>query len=229
MNYLDLFSGIGGFRLGLESAGMVFDYEAHSEIDKAANSIYMKHFPKSEDLGDVRTIQTERLPAIDIITFGFPCQDLSVAGKRRGLDGSRSGLFYEAIRIIQGCRPKTFIFENVKGLLSINNGRDFETVLRTITDIGLYDCEWQLLNTKWFLPQNRERIYFVGHLRGQGGFKVFPIGESCKISDGEKSRVSYCLDANYYKGVAKQARTMIQVKETKGNSQGARIYNPERF
>ncbi len=115
---------------------------------------------------------------IDLITFGFPCQDLSIAGKRAGLDGNRSGLFFEAIRLIKEIKPACFIFENVKGLITNNNGKDFIRCLQEISNIGLYDCEWQLVNTSWFLPQNRERIYFIGHSREKSRLKVFPFRES---------------------------------------------------
>lgn len=175
MNYLDLFSGVGGFHYGLEQAGFEFEWAGFCEIDKYAKQIYQGHFPDSEDLGDVRTIRLDRLPKIDIVTFGFPCQDLSVAGKRAGLSGERSGLFFEAMRIIKTTKPDVFIFENVKGLLSSGEGRDFAEVLRTIADLGLYECEWQLLNTAEFLPHNRERVFFVGHLAGRSRPKVFPI------------------------------------------------------
>ena len=188
MNYLDLFSGVGGFHLGLLQAGFKFDWTGHSEIDKYAKQIYQKHFPGSEDLGDVKEIRIQSdtgangyvrtIPSrINLITFGFPCQDLSIAGKRRGLKGKRSGLFNEAMRIVRATKPGYFIFENVKGLFSSNEGRDFEYILREIADSG-YDGGWQLLNTRWFLPQNRERIYFVGHLRGERRPEVFPIGEA---------------------------------------------------
>lgn len=202
MNYLDLFSGIGGFHLGLLQAGFKFEWTGFSEIDKYAKQIYQGHFPESEDLGNVRTLRTrkliQRIGHIDLITFGFPCQDLSVAGKRAGLSGKRSGLFFEAMRIIKATKPKVFIFENVKGLLSSNEGRDFATVLRTITDIGLYECEWQLLNTRWFLPQNRERLYFIGHLAGASRPKVFPIGEDGSIltnplSETQGKRERICI------------------------------------
>lgn len=190
-NYLDLFSGIGGFHLGLKYAGFKFGWTGHSETDKYAEQVYHKHFPKSECLGDVRTIRTDRLPErISFLTFGFPCQDISIAGKRGGLGASRSGLFFEAMRIISECKPEIFIFENVKGLFSSSEGRDFEIILRTIADIGLYDCEWQLLNTCWFLPQNRERIYFIGHLRGKSESKVFPIGEGSQGKTGTQTETS---------------------------------------
>ena len=166
MNYLDLFSGCGGFRLGLQEAGFTFKWEGHSEIDKYANQVYAKHFPESEALGDIKLIRPEDLPGIDLITFGFPCQDLSIAGKRGGLEASRSGLFYEAMRIVRATKPDYFIFENVKGLFSSRGGLDWLNVLREVADAG-YDGQWQLLNTRWFLPQNRERVYFVGYPRGR--------------------------------------------------------------
>ena len=199
MNYLDLFSGIGGFHKGLEEAGFKFDWTGHSEIDKYAKQIYQKHFSESEDLGDVTNINVSELPEIDLITFGFPCQDLSIAGKRGGLEASRSGLFYKAVSIIEATKPSYFIFENVKGLFSSNNGKDFLSVLGAIADIG-YDGQWQLLNTRWFLPQNRERIYFVGYPRGTGGRQIFPIGESGEFTDNKQgnnaeSNIASCLQS----------------------------------
>lgn len=180
MNYLDLFSGIGGFSLGFQQAGWKFDKHYFSEIDKHATKIYKKHFPNAVELGDIKGIRGETLGKIDLITFGFPCQDLSIAGKRAGLGGSRSGLFFEAVRLVRECKPSIFIFENAAGLLTSNEGQDFEIVLREIADTRLYECEWQLLNTSWFLPQNRERVYFIGHLGGTGGCKIFPIGETSR-------------------------------------------------
>lgn len=182
--HIDLFSGIGGFALGFQKAGLNIVEHFFSEIDKNAINIYKNRFPKAKELGDVTTIRDlsdlRRACAgkIVIITFGFPCQDLSVAGKGAGLAGARSGLFFEAIRIVKELNPQYFIFENVKGLLTNNRGTDFVRCLREIADIGLYDCEWQLVNTSWFLPQNRERVYFVGHLRGKSAPKIFPIQES---------------------------------------------------
>ena len=178
MVYLDLFSGIGGFSLGFQRAGWHFDKHYFSEINPYAIKIYQRHFPDAIPLGSITGIKPEELGQVDLITFGFPCQDLSIAGKRAGLEGSRSGLFFEATRLIRFLKPSIFVFENVEGLLTSNDGKDFEVVLREIADIGLYECEWQLLNTSWFLPQNRERVYFIGHLGERGGRKVFPIGEN---------------------------------------------------
>ena len=175
INYLDLFSGINGFALGIIQAGIKLNKHYFSEIDKYATQITKRHFPNAIELGDINGIKPETLGKIDLITFGFPCQDLSIAGKRAGLGGARSGLFFKAMWLVEQLLPSVFIFENVKGLLTSNEGKDFEIVLRTIADIGLYECEWQLVNTSWVLPQNRERIYFIGHLREKSRHKIFPI------------------------------------------------------
>ena len=174
INLLELFSGVGGFSVGIEQAGINIGWHGFSDIDQHANKTFQRRFPNAKELGSVVDIDPKQLPSIDLVTFGFPCQDLSNAGKRRGLKGSRSSLFFEAMRIIEAKKPKYFIFENVEGIFSSNDGKDFEIILRTIADCG-YDGQWQLLNTRWFLPQNRSRCYFVGHIRGECRPKVFPI------------------------------------------------------
>lgn len=179
---LDLFSGIGGFHLGLEKAG--FEVESYfSEIDKYAIDVYSNNFKNSTYVGSVTTINGKQLPRIDAITFGSPCQDFSLAGKRKGMDGERSSLITEAIRLIEECRPRFFIWENVKGTFSSNNRQDFAAILQAFANIGGYRLEWQLLNTKWFLPQNRERIYLVGYIGNGSRGQVFPIGESVGEND----------------------------------------------
>ena len=212
INHLDLFSGVGGFSLGLREAGVQVGWHGFSDIDKYANKVFKERFPDAEELGSIETINIDKLPRIDIVTFGFPCQDLSIAGRRKGFDGSRSSLFFKAIEIIERKKPKYFVFENVKGFYSSNAGKDFTTALQTVADIG-YDGGWQLLNTRWFLPQNRERIYFVGHIRGECRPKVFPIRENGCISnqpqgetqkEGEWVRSNNpqsanCISARYYK------------------------------
>ena len=187
INQLDLFSGIGGFHLGFEKAGYkVKSY--FSEIDKHAVAVYKHKFKDAEYAGSVTDVRAEQLPKIDLITFGSPCQDFSLAGKRKGMEGKRSSLILEAIRLINECRPSVFIWENVKGTFSSNNGADFAAILQAFTDIGGYRLEWQLLNTSWVLPQNRERIYLVGYStkprRNWRG--VFPIGEGT----GENTKLS---------------------------------------
>jgi DNA (cytosine-5)-methyltransferase 1 len=176
INLLDLFSGIGGFHLGLERAG--FKVNAYnSEIDKYAIDVYKHNFKNATYVGSVTDVRAEQLPRIDAITFGSPCQDFSLAGKRKGMGGARSSLITEAIRLINECRPSFFIWENVKGTFSSNNGADFWAIIQAFANIGDYRLEWQLLNTKWFLPQNRERIYLVGYIGDGGGGQIFPIGE----------------------------------------------------
>jgi len=178
INQLDLFSGIGGFHLGFERAGYkVKSY--FSEIDKHAIAVYKNKFKNSEYVGSVIDIKGNELPKIDLITFGSPCQDFSLAGKRSGMSGDRSSLILEAIRLIGECRPGVFIWENVKGTFSSNAGEDFAAILQAFANIGGYRLEWQLLNTSWFLPQNRERIYLVGYSTkpGRNWRGVFPVGE----------------------------------------------------
>ena len=179
INQLDLFSGIGGFHLGFEMAG--FEVTSYfSEIDPHAIAVYKKQFKNSTYVGSVTDLRGDSLPDIDLITFGSPCQDFSLAGKRQGMAGQRSSLILEAIRLIKEKRPRVFIWENVKGTFSSNSGEDFAAILQEFTDIGGYRLDWQLLNTSWFLPQNRERIYLVGYsseVRGDWT-GVFPIGES---------------------------------------------------
>jgi DNA (cytosine-5)-methyltransferase 1 len=198
INLLDLFSGIGGFHLGLERAG--FKVKAYnSEIDKYAKKVYAHNFENSTYVGSVKDVRGAELPKIDAITFGSPCQDFSIAGNREGMGGERSSLILEAIRLIQECRPRFFIWENVKGTFSSNNREDFAAILQTFANLGDYTIEWQLLNTKWFLPQNRERIYLVGYLGGRSGQQVFPIGEYCKsINELQRQQGSSCtLKARY--------------------------------
>ena len=179
INQLDLFSGIGGFHLGFERAGYeVTSY--FSEVDKHAIAVYKHQFPNSIYVGSVTDVRGADLPTIDLITFGSPCQDFSLAGKRKGMEGQRSSLILEAIRLISECRPSVFVWENVKGTFSSNDGADFWAIIQAFTDIGGYRLEWQLLNTSWFLPQNRERIYLVGYSANPSGRGVFPIAENDK-------------------------------------------------
>ena len=148
LTQLDLFSGIGGFHLGFEKAG--FEIESYfSEIDKYAIDVYKNNFKNSKYVGSVTDVRGSQLPKIDLITFGSPCQDFSLAGKRRGMQGNRSSLISQAIRLIGECRPRVFIWENVKGTFSSNSGEDFWSIIQTFANIGGYRLEWQLLNTRW--------------------------------------------------------------------------------
>jgi DNA (cytosine-5)-methyltransferase 1 len=199
INHLDLFSGIGGFHLGFEKAGYKVN-AFFSEVDQHAIAVYKHQFPNSTYVGSVTDVRGADLPRIDLITFGSPCQDFSLAGKRKGMSGDRSSLVSEAIRLIDECRPRVFVWENVKGTFSSNNGEDFAAIIQAFADLGGYTLEWQLLNTAWFLPQNRERIYLVGYLgrpRHYSG-SVFPINETSGEDipmEGARAAVSKTLTA----------------------------------
>jgi len=187
INQLDLFSGIGGFHLGFERAGFKVN-SYFSEVDKHAVAVYQHQFKDSTYVGSVTDVRGADLPRIDLITFGSPCQDFSLAGKRKGMGGERSSLITEAIRLIHECRPRVFIWENVKGTFSSNNGADFWAIIQAFANIGGYRCEWQLCNTSWFLPQNRERIYLVGYLAETTGDwgGVFPIRETSIVPNQQE-------------------------------------------
>jgi DNA (cytosine-5)-methyltransferase 1 len=147
----------------------------YSEIDKYAIQVYQYHYPERTNYGDITKINWQDVPDFDLLVGGSPCQDLSVAGKQKGLSGERSGLFFEFVRCLKEKQPRNFIWENVKGALSSSRGWDFGRVQIEFSEAG-YDVEWQVLNAKDFgVPQNRERVFVVGHLRGRSRPKVFPI------------------------------------------------------
>lgn len=200
IKFIDLFAGVGGFRYGLEmcnqgktdgeslqSAGTKPNNtnqrrgESHSyvcvysnEWDKYANSVYRKQFGECDDR-DIRTIVPKEIPEFDLLVGGFPCQSFSVAGRRRGFADTRGTLFFEVARIVKERKPRLLLLENVKGLLSHDEGETFRIILLTLDELG-YDCQWQVLNSKDFgVPQNRERVYIVANLRGTPRPEVFPI------------------------------------------------------
>jgi DNA (cytosine-5)-methyltransferase 1 len=203
IKYFSMFSGIGGFELGIQRAFMQpkderlqvetdsgsIDSEllqrttscvGYSEIDKYAIKVYERQFYGHKNYGDATTIVASELPDFDLLVGGFPCQAFSIAGKRKGFDDTRGTLFFDIARVLAEKRPKHLVLENVKGLLSHDSGRTFTTIIGVLTDLG-YSVEWQVLNSKDFgVPQNRERIYFVGHLRGECSGQVFPITNNSK-------------------------------------------------
>ena len=169
---VSLFAGVGGFDLALERAGV--KVVASVEWDKNAQNVLRKQFPNAQVFGDIQGVSGEQLraagfnPEDGIITGGFPCQDLSVAGKRAGLAGSRSGLFWQICRLLDETRTQTFILENVPGLLSSNNGRDMAVVIEALVERG-YRIAWRVLDAQYFgVPQRRRRVFIVGCLGNQG-------------------------------------------------------------
>lgn len=183
LRVVSLFSGVGGFDLGLERAGMTT--VAQVEWDKKCQSVLARHWPDVPRWGDVSEVRGADLPDCDLVAFGSPCQDLSVAGKRAGMvEGeTRSGLFYEAIRIIKelqddGRGPAWVVWENVVGALSSNGGRDFGAVLDALADLGAVDLEWRVLDAQFFgVPQRRRRVFVVARLdpRAAGRDEVLPF------------------------------------------------------
>ena len=188
MRVLSLFSGVGGFDLGLERAGMTT--VAQCEWDAKCQQVLARHWPDVPRWGDVSDVNGSDLPDCDLVAFGSPCQDLSVAGKRAGMvEGeTRSGLFYEAIRIIKELQderrgPAWVVWENVVGALSSNGGRDFGAVLDSMADIGAVDIQWRVLDAQWFgVPQRRRRVFDVARLnpRTAGRPEVLPVGASVR-------------------------------------------------
>jgi DNA (cytosine-5)-methyltransferase 1 len=177
MKFIDMFCGIGTIRMGFEQAGHECVYSI--EWDNHKRRIYNVIFGNEPEGRDIRAVKHNELPRADCWTFGAPCQDFSIAGKREGLEGDRSSLIREIFRLVRETkeehRPEWLLYENVKGMLSSNYGFDFLEILLEMDSLG-YDIEWQLLNSKDFgVPQNRERVYTSGHLRKKGARKIFPI------------------------------------------------------
>lgn len=206
LTFFDFFSGIGGFKIGLERAG--FKCVGFCDNDKNAVKLYRTFFKTDKELffNDITTINTKDLPDFDILCAGFPCQSFSIAGKRRGFKDTRGTMFFEVARILQDKRPRYFILENVKGLLNHDNGKTFQTILKILSDLG-YSVQWQLLNSKFFsVPQNRERVYIVGCYGKECPPEIFPLTGSGSENIGSLSK---------------------HPLTPKNAAQGDRIYNPD--
>lgn len=187
MRFGSLFAGVGGFDLGLEAAGWECGFQV--EWDPHCQQVLAHHWPDVPRWGDVQEVNGADLPPVDVITFGSPCQDLSVAGKRAGLEGNRSGLFFEATRIIKEMRdatgntfPRWAIWENVVGALSSRNGDDFEAVLKEMADLGCCHVEWAVLDAQFFgVPQRRRRVFVIARLTSpepwRGSSQILAVGE----------------------------------------------------
>ena len=253
MKFLDLFAGIGGIRLGMEQAG--HKCVGWVEWDKFARKSYVAiHKPDGEFTEkDINNVTSQELPKADCWCFGFPCQDISVAGKQRGFtNGKRSSLFFKVTGLIRELKeedkPSYLFIENVKNLLSINKGWDFAKLLIEMDEIG-YDVEWDVLDSAEVVPQHRERIFIVGHLRGRRTQKIFPIvrknGETNKaikevarlypgrhLSDAnsviDPSGISHTVTAHSCKDTPKivvnQLGNISNSKSFGGNPQVGRVY-----
>lgn len=206
MKFLDLFSGIGGFRMGLES--LWHECVGFCEIDKFARASYKAIYNTEGEieLHDITAVTNEEWRkfrgTVDIICGGFPCQSFSVAGKREGfLDETRGTLFFEIARAAKEIKPPLLFLENVKGLLSHDKGRTFRTILSTLDELG-YDAEWQILNSKDFgVPQNRERVFIIGHLRGKCTRPVFPIfGKNGTTNQTNVKQIMNISESNSFGG-----------------------------
>jgi len=290
MKFIELFAGIGGFRLGLELCNgdrnttqgdgeadpsiksveaceqgiqSIGDSSCHqqrskelhtcvwaNEIDKYAAEIYRRNFglqrvgtqsknstnTKSATSqhsissfhcselyeGDIRNVEARSIPDHDLLVGGFPCQAFSIAGKREGFADTRGTMFFEICRIAKAKRTKLLLLENVKGLLNHEGGKTFRTILSTLDELG-YDAEWQVLNSKDFgVPQNRERVFIVGHLRGQSGRQVFPLRQTDESNIQQTKelpmQVSNCLRTNYSSGFSNE--TYVSTNKPNPRSEG---------
>lgn len=212
MKFIDLFAGIGGFRFGMESAG--HECVAFCEIDKFARASYKAiHNTEGEiELHDITTVTDDEIRNIghvDAICGGFPCQAFSIAGYRRGFEDTRGTLFFEIARFASILKPKYLFLENVKGLLNHDKGNTFETILSALDELG-YDVEWQVLNSKDFgVPQNRERVFIIGHLRGQRGQKIFPIGGKDEKYSAERLGINILGNTKNPNGTARGTRDIV--------------------
>lgn len=238
MHFLDLFSGIGGFRLGMEQAGHTC--AGYVEWDKFARKSYEAiHNTEGEwTAHDITTVTDEEFSkfrgTIDIICGGFPCQAFSVAGKRQGFEDTRGTLFFDVARAAKQIQPRYLFLENVKGLLSHDKGKTFGIILNTLDELG-YDVEWQVLNTKDFstkerpTPQNRERIFIVAHLRGTSTRKVFPIGRESKGSDSKSKIIIFGSTQKNQQASKSQRELVYDSKGIVGSLLASDASNPKQI
>ena len=212
MNFLDLFAGIGGFRLGMERAGHTC--VGYCEIDKFARLSYQAiHNTEGEiDYRDITEVTDEEFRklkgTVDVICGGFPCQAFSIAGKQLGFEDVRGTLFYEIVRAAKEIKPRYLFLENVRNLLSHDKGKTFTTMLTILDELG-YDAEWQVLNSKNFgVPQNRERVFIIGHLRGECTSRVFPIGGKDEEfnTNGEIDQIGNIVNTTSFGGNPQRGR-----------------------
>ena len=197
-----------------------------SEIDKYAIQIYKKHFPEHKEYGDVTKIQWNDVEDFEFLVGGFPCQAFSIAGKRQGFEDTRGTMFFEIAKCLKQKQPRLLLLENVKGLLSHDKGRTFGVILNTLDELG-YDLQWQVLNSKNFgVPQNRERVFIVGHLRGTSRPEIFPIGQisTTPIKSSNVESISGTLSTKNQSGQAQWdgSTTLIGTLRTHKDGEGFR-------
>lgn len=200
IKYFSMFSGIGGFEVGMHKSRYKDELECvgFSEVNDYGISIYNRHFPRHKCFGDATKIIAEELEDFKLLIGGFPCQSFSNTGARKGFADCRGTLFFEIARILAVKQPKYFLLENVKGLLSNNNGRTFQRILSIFNVLG-YDVSWQIYNSCYCgVPQHRERIYLKGYFRRECGCEIFDvketIAESEERTDELNQEVGVCDD-----------------------------------
>lgn len=197
MTFGSLFAGIGGLDLGIEQAGLACKWQV--ETDRYCLKVLERHWPDVQRYGDVRGCGRHNLEPVDLVCGGFPCQDVSVAGRRKGLAGDRSGLWFEFHRILAELTPRWVVIENVPGLLSSNQGRDFAFILRGLAELG-YLSAWRILDAQYFgVAQRRRRVFIVGHLRDGRAAQVL-FEPTCGPRDTPPSREAGARVASYIVG-----------------------------
>jgi len=175
LKVFSMFTGIGGFELGLKNSNIEHELIGYSEIDSYAIKIFKKHFPGIKNYGDATNIQGNEIKDFDLLVGGFPCQSFSLAGKRKGFNDTRGTLFFDISRILSIKKPKFLVLENVKGLLSHDGGETLSRILTILSELG-YEVEYRVLNSKDFgVPQHRERIFITGYIGGSGGSKILCV------------------------------------------------------
>lgn len=251
IRYFSMFSGVGGFELGIEKAGRcrseknlseqgsgnsgcksnqrqyTFDCVGFSEIDKYANQLLANKFPTISNFGDATKIEPNKLPDFDMLCGGFPCQSFSIAGKRRGFEDTRGTMFFHIARILEIKRPKFVFLENVKGLLNHDKGKTFSVIIQTLEELG-YNVQWMVLNSKFFgVPQNRERVFIIGSIRGQPRPEILPFRKNySEITEECPTTNSGCITSRYFK--QGNADTYInEIGIAIPGSQAMRVYTDE--
>lgn len=232
LTFIDLFAGVGMARMGMEQAGFecVYTCEFYKHKRKEYEIIH-GNIPEGRDIRDVRAVD---IPRADVWFFGAPCQDFSIAGLRKGLGGDRSSLISEVFRLIEEKaedKPEWLVYENVKGMLSSNDGWDFLSILLAMDGLG-YDIEWQVLNTKDFgIPQNRERVYTIGHLRKCGCKQILPITKDSGQIDKLEGKINSNTITARYGNALSNGTYIIEGNEREQTSinQVASIDSDKRF